>query len=147
MLGLLWERWETWIISLTVSVLWYILKINFPQDPSGLLGASATLAAVFAGFLGVAQGLILTMKDSEAYKILKENDLLSRLFSYLRSGISSSVFLAVLSVVGFFLVTPNTGIKSQYKIIFESIWAFSSMFSFVSYHRITKIMFKLLGHV
>lgn len=147
MLGLFWERWEAWVVSLITATIWYYFKISFPQDPSGLLGASATLAAVFAGFLGVAQGLILTMKDSEAYKILKANDLLSRLFSYLRSGISSSVFLAVLSVVGFFLVTPNSGIKIQYKTIYEAMWAFSSMFSFLSYHRITKIMFKLLRHV
>ncbi|GFE96548.1 hypothetical protein DmGdi_16210 [Gluconobacter sp. Gdi] len=138
-----------WPICLAIgcAVLWHLLKLNFPKDPSGLLSTSATLAAVFAGFLGVTQGLILTIKDSKIYATLKKNGLLTLMFKYLQSGISASVIFAIVSVVGFFINPECIYYNFHIFSIFQCIWIASSIYSFGTYTRITNITFKLLHQV
>ncbi|GAB6966337.1 hypothetical protein JCM25156A_03740 [Komagataeibacter kakiaceti JCM 25156] len=147
MAGRKFERYGPYIVAIASGGIWFISGFSLPKDPSGLLGASATLAAVFAGFLGVSQGLILTIKDSEVYGALKKTDLLGLLFEYLKEGISGSVMFAIISVAGFFVAPQGQHMSAGIVRGFGCLWAASGAYSCMTYQRITGIMFKLLNKV
>jgi hypothetical protein len=141
---LFWEKVWPLAGAVAVVVSWWICKRPFPPAPDGLFGAAATVASVFASFLGVSKALILTIKNTETFKILKERGYAVELFSYLRDGIFSSVFFASLSILGFFIDhTAMIHGKNLYSI-FSMMWVFAGALSLFAYIRISNILFKIL---
>ena len=54
-----------WVGAIAVAILWWVTGRPFPNSPDGLLGAAATVASVFASFLGVSKAIILTIKGTK----------------------------------------------------------------------------------
>ena len=125
---------------------WYKFGAPFPPSPDGLFGASATLASIFASFLGVSKAVILSIKASETYKILEKAGYTDLLYDYLKSGIFSSVMFAALSIIGFF-VSPHKDAEFyglNLFSMFAGIWVLFGFLALATYIRITNILFKLL---
>src|SRR5438876_2868112 len=97
------ERAWPWLGAIVIAVLWWLADRPFPKTPDVLLGAAATVASVFASFLGVSKAIILTIKGTKTYQVLEKNHYTDHLFSYLREGIFASVIFASLSLLGFFI--------------------------------------------
>lgn len=125
-------------------MLWRYFGSPFPASPDGLFGTAATVAAVFASFLGVAKAIILSIKTSDAYKILAQKGYTSELFGYLRSGIFASVLFASLSILGFFVSKESVIHGHKLYSIFSMAWIFAGAYSPFTYIRVTNILFKLL---
>ena len=108
------------------------------------LGAAATVASVFASFLGVSKAIILTIKGTKTYQILERNHYTDHLFAYLRTGIYAAVAFASLSLSGFF-IDVNSAIGG-YKIFhwFGTAWVATGSASLFTYLRIANILFRLL---
>jgi hypothetical protein len=143
-LGLWWEKTAPFVGAVAVVALWRILGSPFPAGSDGLFGTAATVAAVFASFLGVSKAIILSIKTSDSYKILAQKGYTSELFSYLRSGTFASVLFASLSILGFFVSKESITYGHKTYYIFSMIWIFAGAFSLFTYIRVTNILFKLL---
>ncbi len=123
---------------------WYLCGMPFPTNPDGLFGAAATVASVFASFLGVSKAIILTIKNTDTYAALKKLGHTDTLFGHLKGGIAASVTFAGLSILGFF-VSHDKVIYGQVLFhLFEFAWVAFASLSLFSYVRITNILFKLL---
>lgn len=143
-LGLIWER--LWPVLGAVALVWGWWKLGrpFPASPDGLFGAAATVASIFASFLGVSKALILTIKGTETFKILSSRGYTGMLFSYLADGIFASVLFASCSIIGFFIDHDTITINHHLFKIFEMVWVFAGALSLLTYVRISHILFKLL---
>src|SRR5947209_1013946 len=97
------ERLWPWLGALCVLAVWWLSGKPFPPAPDGLFGAAATVASVFASFLGVSKAIILTIKGTQTYKALEKAHYTETLFRYLKTGIYTSVMFASLSILGFFI--------------------------------------------
>jgi len=137
-----------WLGAAIVVILWKcILKSPFPNapDPDSLFGAAATVASIFASFLGVSQAIILSIKGTESFRILDKLGYGNVLFSYLREGIIASIAFASLSIVGFFVEQEYI----THALIFEYFkiaWVFFAVAALLTYVRVTNLLFKLLRH-
>lgn len=136
------EKWYPLLFAAVAGAAWVPLDLDFPPDPTGLFGAAATVASVFAGFLGASKAIILTMKGNEAVKRLTDLGYTALLYLYLAHGVVGAVGFAFISVVGFFIYSNQP--SHQVICLFEASWIALAAFSLASYYRITSIIFKLL---
>lgn len=143
-IGRLWEQFAPLLGAIVIVLLWRYVGSPFPMNPDGLFGASATVASVFASFLGVSKAIILSIKATDFYKILAQKGYTSELFSYLRSGIFASVLFASLSILGFFVSKEALMHGIKLYSIFSMVWIFAGALSLLAYIRVTNILFKLL---
>jgi hypothetical protein len=90
------EKLWPWVGAVLVVLVWWVSGKPFPEAPDGLFGAAATVASVFASFLGVSKAIILTIKGTQTYKALEKAHYTETLFQYLKSGIYASVIFASL---------------------------------------------------
>ena len=116
----------------------------FPDRPDGLFGASATVASVFASFLGVSKAIVLTIKGTATYKFLEKAGKTDDLFRYLRAGIFASVTFAALSILGFFIDHKTIILAHHLFKVFCLIWVAGGALALFAYVRITNILFALL---
>lgn len=138
------ERWWPIGASLAVVAIWFSTGGHFPENPDNLFGASASVASVFASFLGVSKAIMLSIRDSRAYKALVKTGHIEALFDYLRSGIVSSIIFAALSIVGF-LADKKAEVRGYNLFgLFQFGWLFFATLSVFTYLRISNILFKLL---
>ncbi len=138
------ERWWPLVAAVIVALIWYAMGAPFAKSPDSLFGAAATVASIFASFLGVSKAIILTIKGSETYRALKEAELVGVLFSYLRAGIFASVAFAALSILGFFVSQDATIGDHKIFCLFELCWIFAAVLAMCTYLRISLILFKML---
>ncbi|ODA96488.1 hypothetical protein BFX40_28995 [Mesorhizobium sp. SEMIA 3007] len=143
-LAILWERTWPWLGALAITVFWYWVGGPFPKTPDTLFGTAATVASVFASFLGVAEAIIIGLKGSASYKVLEKAGYTSLLFGYLRSGILSAVTFATLSIVGFFIADDVKIDGYLVAHVFAAIWITVGGASVLTFARISNILFKLL---
>jgi hypothetical protein len=138
------EKLWPWLGALVIVIVWWLSGKPFPATPDALFGAAATVASVFASFLGVSKAIILTIKGTQTYKALEKAHYTETLFRYLKAGIYGSVIFASLSIVGFF-IDHNTLIKG-YSLYsgFCLVWVASGSFAVFTYMRIANILFRLL---
>lgn len=132
------ERYAPYAVSAVSWSIWYYYGAPFPRNADALLATSATVASIFASFLGVAMAIILTVKKTESFRVIERLGYANTLFNYIRSGILGSVLLACVSVIGFFVI------NSEFSVLFSSFWVISAVFSLVTYYRVTSLIFKLL---
>lgn len=138
------ERLWPYVAALAVVVIWFAAGQPFPTTPDGLFGASATVASVFASFLGVSKAIILAIKPTPTYQLLKDLGYTTDLFGYLRSGIVALVAFAGLSILGFF-VDPKRVIDGYpIFVCFQFAWVGAAAVSLFTYARISGILFKVL---
>jgi hypothetical protein len=138
------EKIWPYIAAVAVFVAWWWTGKPFPAAPDSLFGAAATVASVFASFLGVSKAIILTIKGTQTYKLLEKHHYTETLFRYLRSGIYASVAFASLSIVGFF-VNHTATIKGY--LLFDMFcftWVIFGSLALFTYIRIANILFRLL---
>lgn len=141
------ERSWPYIGALTLVGGWYAAGMPFPATPDGLFGASATVASVFASFLGVSKAIILSIKGTEIYKALEKLKYTEDLFGYLRAGIWASVLFATLSILGFFVDHERMVFGYRAYSVFAALWVGAGSLSLLTHLRITNILFKLLKQV
>ena len=142
--SLLIERLWPWLAAVAVAILWRAAGEPFPKTPDGLLGAAATVASVFASFLGVSKAIILTIKGTKTYQILEKNQYTDHLFAYLRDGIYASVGFASLSLLGFFIDPGSMLFAHKIYHWCCTIWVFTGAAALFTYVRIANILFRLL---
>jgi hypothetical protein len=136
------EKLWPWLGTGIVVGIWWFAGKPFPKTPDGLFGAAATVASVFASFLGVSKAIILTIKGTKTYRILERANYTYLLFTYLRAGIYSSVIFASLSILGFFIEkTSEIGGHPIYNL-FCSLWVAAGAAAL--FVRIANILFRLL---
>lgn len=140
----LYERLWPWGGALLTVAGWYYLGARFPCEPETLFGTAATVASVFASFLGVAQAIIIGLKGSPSYNILEKMGYTSLLFGYLRAGILSAVGFACLSILGFFIDRGATIGEYDAHRVFAALWIACGAASLLTFTRISNILFKLL---
>lgn len=138
------EAWWPLVAACLVVALWWLTGTPFPEKPEGLFGAAATVASVFASFLGVSKAIILSIKNSEVYKLLVKTGHTDALFGHLKSGIFTSVVFAGLSILGFFISPDRLVYGHKLFQIFEFFWILFAALSLFTYLRISNILFKLL---
>ncbi|WP_230534168.1 hypothetical protein [Microvirga roseola] len=139
------ERVWPWAGAAVAVLVWWYFGAPFPQSADGLFGASATVASVFASFLGVAQAIILTIKGTETFKRLEKLDYIDSLFGYLRTAILAAVVFASLSIIGFFL--DRNVFSGHWIIVFPGGWIGAGALALLTYARVSNILFKLLRRV
>lgn len=145
--AMLWERFYPVAGAIIVAIAWYKLSAPFPTTPDGLLGAAATVASVFASFLGVSKAIILTVRNAPVFLKIEELGYKDDLFAYLRRAIYASIFFAVVSIVGFF-IDPKVVVLAHHAIKgYELIWVLASAYSLLTYIRISSVLFKMLKQV
>ena len=143
------EKSAPFILSVLLTLVGVYVSIPFPSnsDSLSLFGAAATVASVFASFLGVCKAIILTIKDGPVWIALRESGYSDLLFSYLASGIRSAVLFAGLSIAGFFILPlPSSEIYFglTWTGLFKILWVWSGFFALLTYVRVGSIFFKLL---
>jgi hypothetical protein len=139
-----WEKTWPWGGTLIVLVVWAWCGRPFPSSPDALFGASATVASVFASFLGVSKAIILTIKGTKTYQILEQKGYTPCLFRYLRAGIFASVLFSTMSILGFFIDREKSVADHNLYSMFSAAWIASGALSLLTYLRISNILFKLL---
>ncbi|UWU75949.1 hypothetical protein N2603_39450 [Bradyrhizobium huanghuaihaiense] len=143
-IGPFWEEVWPLVGAAIICAVWYQVGRPFPANPDGLFGAAATVASIFASFLGVSKAIILTIKGTPTFKILEQRNYTPILFSYLRDGIFASVLFASCSIVGFFVDHDSVLWQHHLFKMFQIVWIFAGTLSLLTYVRITNILFKLL---
>ena len=138
------ERFGPLVGALIGACFWASIGKPFPQTTDSLFGTAATVASVFASFLGVSETIILTVKDTEVYRALSSKGYTSLLFRFLKSGIIGASLFAGLSLLGFFFDASSSLYGHKIFGTFKFFWVFSGLYGFLSYARITNILFKLL---
>jgi hypothetical protein len=132
--------------ALVVVCWWKLFDTTFPlkEHSDSLFGTAATVASVFASFLGVAKAIILGMKNTAVWDVLRKNNYTDFLFGYLKAGIFASVVFAAASIVGFFI--DRDGILFGHNVFnwFSAVWIFLGALALFTYLRISNILFKLL---
>lgn len=138
------EKVWPWLLAVAVASIWWSFGKPFPSAPDVLFGTAATVASVFASFLGVSKAIILTIKGTQTYKFLERAKKTDDLFGYLRTGIYASVAFAALSIFGFFI--DHNAMVGSYRwfTLFCLLWVAVGMLALFSYIRITNILFRLL---
>lgn len=143
-LGLLAEQYFPALGALAAVVGWYAAGCPFPSPPDNLFASSATVSSVFAGFLGASGAIVLTIKDTELFKILSTHGYTQDIFRYLRDSLFASTVFAVFSILGFF-VTPlhEAGIIPPLGI-FRPMFVGAASLSLLTFVRVSHVLFKLL---
>ena len=142
--NILWERAWPWIGATAAALLWFHAEMEFPRSSETLLGTAATVASIFASFLGVAEALIIGLRGTASYQVLTKAGYTDLLFGYLRAGVLSAVLFACLSVLGFFIPLENSLTTNPEAHIFSAVWIFSGSLALLTFIRISNILFKLL---
>jgi hypothetical protein len=138
------EKLWPWLGASAVVVIWWVADKPFPKTPDSLFGAAATVASVFASFLGVSKAIILTIKGTKTYQILERANYTHLLFAYLRAGIYSSVLFSSLSILGFFIHNDSEVGGHQIYNMFCLLWVAAGASALFTYMRIANILFRLL---
>lgn len=141
-----WERTYPWMGAVIAVAVWWYAELAFPDTPDSLFGTSATVASVFASFLGVAKGLILTIKNTETYRIVERNGFIKYFYEYLGAAIWSAIIFAVVSVSGFFVYASGNDpvLVEVVRRIYQIIWVFFAALALLTYVRFGRILFRLL---
>lgn len=132
-------------MAVLVVWLWDRAGNPFPENPDALFGTAATVASVLASFLGVSKAIVLTIKSTRTFALLKDKGYTLPLFSFLRSGVFCSILFAAASILAFFI---NHSIAFHGVNIFEAfcvVWIYLGAAAFFTYLRISNILFKLLS--
>lgn len=133
-----------WVGAIAVAILWWVTGRPFPNSPDGLLGAAATVASVFASFLGVSKAIILTIKGTKTYRVLERAHYTDHLFRYLRAGIYAAVAFASISLLGFFIEPTSTIWHHKIFDWYWTLWVLIGASALFTYIRIANILFRLL---
>jgi hypothetical protein len=133
--------------SVIVAAAWCFFGKPFPNPPDGLLSTAATVASIFASFLGVSKAIILSIKGTPVYKTLSDHGYDKDLFRYLQAGIFSSIAFAAMSVIGFFISAKTFFHGYRWFTLFELFWICCGVLSLFTYVRISRLLFKLLKQV
>jgi hypothetical protein len=140
------ERWGPAIGTIGVTLAWFfLLGAPFPTSKDNLLSASATVASIFASFLGVAAAIILSIKGSPTYNVLIKLGYVSIMINYLKSAVIYAVLFAIISMSGFFIEHRILIGSADISLIYRVIWVLSGTQAAFTYMRITSILFKLLN--
>ena len=142
-LDLILERRLPFFGAVAVSISWFCIGRPFPSPPDNLLGVSATVASVFAGFIGASGAIVLTIKDTRLFKILSEHGYNQDIFSYLRDSLFSATVFATLSLAGYF-VEPIHSLGISSLGLYRPLWVFIAFYSLFTFARVSHILFKLL---
>lgn len=145
--ALLWERYQPLFVGVVVACAWmWIFGAPFPWPAENLFATAATLASVLAGFLGVAQSVVLTIKDTAVYRRLDGAGYVNQFFSYLRFGVNSAITFAALSVIGFFVTREQTVLGYEVLPYFRFVWVAAGALAVTAYLRVSGLLFLLLKH-
>jgi hypothetical protein len=125
-----------------VTFTWGYLGSPFPSSADGLFGTAATVASVFAGFIGAAGAIILTIKDTELYKLLVKSGHMGDIISYLAVALFVATGLAALSLAAFFV--PTASENHPLRPAYLTVWIFVACLSFCTFYRASRIIFLLL---
>ena len=138
------ERLAPWIGAGVAVLMWRLAGCPFPDNPDSLFGAAATVASVFASFLGVSKAILLTIKNTRTFQKLEILGFADRLFGFLKAGIFTAVVFASLSLLGLFVTRDKSVLGIDIYTSFQGVWFFCGAAALLTYLRITNILFKLL---
>lgn len=129
------ERFGPWVLAIPLGLLSWFSGFNISPDKSAsLVGGSLTVSALFVGFLATSKSIIMSYKGSRIFAQLKKTGHLSRMVSYLRFAIYSSLAWLGLGFAMYFV---------QSRMI-SCAWSFLAVLSLVSFIRIVHLQSKLI---
>lgn len=134
------ERHGPWVGAVVAAVLWILLGSGF-QSHFGkeLLGALLSAAAISAGFMTTALSILLPLGSTAIGRRLHRRGHLPALFEYLRKAIYGCLWLAVVSVAGFFAFDDTLGISKWCSLPI----VMTSVYTALALWRILEIMIKI----
>lgn len=139
-MSLVLERTWPYVLAAAWLYTWYhLLGARFPTDPSGLLSASGTAAAVLVGFLATANAIVLGLSGTELFKRLSAAKYISLLYNYFYEAIAASIVFLIVSIVGFFMPegTANAG-------SFPVAWMATGTLALFLFFRVNQLLFSLI---
>jgi hypothetical protein len=142
-LDLVVERWWPFVAAFAMAGGWLLAGTPFPQQVDGLYGTSATVASVFAGFVGAAGAIILTIKDTPLFKELSRHGYAQAIVNYLRDALFVATAFATVSLAGF-LIASDSRFGLVFLTLFRMAWVSLAMLSICTFIRASRILFLLL---
>jgi len=132
------DRVYPYLVAVAATMLWHSLDISFPQNPSNILSATLTLAAILTGFLATAKAILMGLRGTELLKALHQSGYIDDLITYLAEAFWFCFTLSIWVLVGFFVTMSD---------IYELLWILLSTLAATTYIRVSNIMLKALRHV
>ncbi|KKC39526.1 hypothetical protein WH87_04860 [Devosia epidermidihirudinis] len=137
------ERYLPYGIAIVATLAWqFVGGAKFPGDPSSLLAATGTAAAVFVGFLATMNAIILSVSGSPIFQTIRSAGYQEDLLRYVHEATIIGVTLLCYSIIGFFVVS-NSGTPWIYNVV----WVLISTCTVSLFVRVSRISFKLLKKV
>ncbi|WP_460565404.1 hypothetical protein [Hydrogenophaga aquatica] len=100
---------------MAVGAVWFLAKCDVPSEfAKELLGALISASAISAGFLTTALSILLPLGSTETGRRLQNSGHMLSLHRFLRSGILSCLFLAVLCIAAFLFLSPESKSIGKY---------------------------------
>lgn len=116
-------------------IMWKWADLKWPADPAALLGAALTVGSVVVGFLISAQAIIVSGAGRPLDRV-KEMGLVLELTDAFSLGIRLAMVFSIVCTVGLFGVSSRT---------YEALWTASGVAMLYSFHRISSLLFRLVG--
>jgi hypothetical protein len=101
-----------------------------------------SVAAIFAGFQGAIQAILLSMAKSRVIRKLKEADLFEPLVSYVRDGMMTLIIFVVMAML--VVLLRSLGIDIPHQKFISGLLVGSFVYSIAASVRIVLIMMKLI---
>jgi hypothetical protein len=138
-----WERnyHLAWGAAALATYAIFVRKPVAPSSAANLLTAVMTISSIAAGFIGTSQSNLLSIRDTDLLKFLRESGTYERIIRYSMSGIYWAIGLAVVSG-GLLLVDPK--ITAWWTICLWGTWIFLMGTSGGACHRIIRLMGEIL---
>lgn len=134
------ERWAPLVIASGVGLTWYVLDCQIASSiAKEFLAALLSSASIAAGFLTTALSILLPMSAMSVGKQLKNSKYLPYLFAYLRRAIYGCLWLAAVSVLGFFSIAGGKEIP----LFLTTLIVWSSVYAALALARIAEVLMNL----
>jgi hypothetical protein len=131
------ERWYPYAIAGVVAGVWWHLKLPLPQAIKEFLSAAISVGAILTGFIATAQAILAALPTDTVVGRLRASGYIDDLISYLAAALYGCLIFSAYSIAGFFW---NDHLPKWY----GPVWIAMAAFSTFSFHRVSRIFFKIL---
>lgn len=131
------ERFYPYVVSFIAGVLWWHFSVTLPLDLKEFLAAAISLGAILTGFIATAQAILASLPTDTVVGRLRASGYIDDLIAYLAAALYGCLVFSIFSVAGFFVI-------GRLPRWYGTAWAMMAMFSCLSFHRVSRIFFKIL---
>ena len=138
-MSLIVERYYPISVALIAGAVAWKFQVPFPDDQKEFLAAALGLGAVLTGFIATAQSILMALPSESVMGRLRSSGYIEDLVRYMAEALYAGIGYCFLNLLGFYIA-----FHKDYYLQFSPVWIAASIYSVLTFMRVTKVMMRIM---